>query len=205
MRNTLTGNASRPRSTLARCHAPGVTVVALLPSDGPVPPPPMVVIPVEIASTIWDAERMCTWLSTPPAVRIRPSPEITSVDGADDQVGVDAVGDVGVAGSAQCHDSAVPDAHVGLDDAPVVEDDDVGDDGVEGSVRAGAGRLEHRLTDRLAPAEDRLVAADGAVLLDLHPEVGVTEADLVTDRGAVQRRIPLPVEVNHRAAPRPRS
>ena len=80
MRNTLTGKASRPRWTAARCQAPGVTVVALLPSDGPVPPPPMVVIPVETASTIWDAERMCTWLSMPPAVRIRPSPAMTSVE-----------------------------------------------------------------------------------------------------------------------------
>ncbi len=57
-----------------------MTVVALEPSDGPVPPPPIVVIPVETASTTCDAESRCTWLSTPPAVRIRPSPATTSVE-----------------------------------------------------------------------------------------------------------------------------
>ena len=48
---------------------------------GPVPPPPSVVSPVARASTICDGEIRCTWVSMPPAVRILPSPEITSVDG----------------------------------------------------------------------------------------------------------------------------
>src|SRR3712207_8493939 len=55
-----------PRSTLfpyttlfrswacLRCQAPGVTVVALEPSDGPVPPPPSVVRPTARASLICD-------------------------------------------------------------------------------------------------------------------------------------------------------
>ena len=36
---TLTGSASSASSIRARCQAPGVTVVALVPSAGPVPPP----------------------------------------------------------------------------------------------------------------------------------------------------------------------
>ena len=69
------------RWIFSRCQAPGVTVVALVPSDGPVPPPPRVVSPVASASTICDGEIRCTWVSMPPAVRILPSPEMTSVDG----------------------------------------------------------------------------------------------------------------------------
>ena len=49
--------------------------------------------------------------------------------------------------------------------------------------------LRHRLADRLAAAEDGLLAADGEVLLDLDPQVGVAEPDLVADRRAVQRGI----------------
>ena len=51
---------------------------------------------------------------------------------------VDAGLDVGVAGLADAADAAVADADIGLDDAPMVEDDGVGDDGVDGALGAGA-------------------------------------------------------------------
>lgn len=63
------------------CHAPGVTVVAVLPSAGPVPPPMRVVTPEARASWISSGQMKWTWVSTPPAVRIRPLPEMTSVLG----------------------------------------------------------------------------------------------------------------------------
>jgi hypothetical protein len=60
-------------------QAPGVQVVALVPVAGPVPPPSMVVMPDEIASSIcWGAIRWM-WESMPPAVRIMPSPARISV------------------------------------------------------------------------------------------------------------------------------
>ena len=108
---------------------------------------------------------------------------------ADDQRGVDAVGDVGVAAAPDPDDPAGPDADVGADDAPVVEDDDVGDHRVERALGRGGERLVHRLADRLAAAEDRLLAADGQVLLDLDPQVGVAEADLVPGGRAEDRRV----------------
>ena len=77
----LTGRWSSPRRTDWRCQGPGVTVVAFDPSEGPVPPPPRVVIPAASASWTWLVERKCTCRSTPPAVRMRPSPEMTSVPG----------------------------------------------------------------------------------------------------------------------------
>ncbi len=58
---------------------PGVQVVALVPVAGPVPPPTQEVMPLAIASgACWGLMKwMC--VSTPPAVRIRPSPAIASV------------------------------------------------------------------------------------------------------------------------------
>ena len=64
----------------------------------------------------------------PPAVTIMPSPAMTSVPGADRDG--DAGLDVGIAGLADLPDAAVLDADVGLDDAPVVDDQRVGDHGV---------------------------------------------------------------------------
>ena len=72
----------------------------------------------------------------PPAVTILPSPAIDLGAGADDDV--DAGLDVGIAGLADAGDAAVLEADIGLDDAPVVEDQRVGDDGVDGAVGAAS-------------------------------------------------------------------
>ena len=118
---------------------------------------------------------------------------------------VDAVADVGVARMADPDDATVSDADIGADDAPPVQDDRVRDDGVEGAVRSRRRRLRHGLADRLAAAEDRLLAADGEVALDLDPQIGVAEAHLVADRRPVDRRVPRSVKPDHRAAPVRRS
>src|SRR5690606_30848987 len=119
---------------------------------------------------------------------------------ADHQVGVDAVLHVGVAGLADGGDPAAAHADVGPDHAPVVEHHDIGDDQVEGALGGGGGGLQHGLADGLAPAEDRLVAAGAAVLLDLDPQVGVAEADLVAGGRAVQRRVVGARDAGHRAS-----
>ena len=75
----LTGNPSAALSILAIFPGPGVTVVALDPSDGPVPPPISVVVPLESAASHCCGEMKWMWVSMPPAVRIRCSPEIASV------------------------------------------------------------------------------------------------------------------------------
>ncbi len=80
-RATLTGIGSRARSIVSRFQAPGVTVVARVPSAGPVPPPMRVVIPLPTdSSMIWGQIRW-TWQSIPPAVRISPFPARISVEG----------------------------------------------------------------------------------------------------------------------------
>ncbi len=95
----------------------------------------------------------------------------------------DARLDVGVAGLADGGDAAVAQADVGLVDAGVVDDQRVGDDGVDGAVGAGGLRLAHAVADHLAAAELHLLAVGGEVLLHLDDEVGVGEAHLVAGGG----------------------
>src|SRR6202030_4558152 len=89
---------------------------------------------------------------------------------------VDAGLDIGVAGFADPADAAVADADIGFDDAPIVEDHGIGDDGVDGAVGAGRLPLPHAVADDLAPAEFDLLAIDRAVALDLDKEFGVSES-----------------------------
>src|SRR5262249_24945458 len=106
---------------------------------------------------------------------------------ADDQLRVDARLDQRVAGLADADDPAAAGADVALDDAPVVQDDGVGDDQVEG--RLGDRRRQRRLAlvvaDDLAAAELHLLAVGGEVFFDLNNQFGVGQADAVPRRGAV--------------------
>ncbi len=97
---------------------------------------------------------------------------------------VDAGLDVRVAGLADADDAAVAEPDVGLDDAPVVDDQGVGDHRVDGAVGAGDLGLPHAVADHLATAELDLLAIDRPVFLDLDDQVGVGEADPIADRGA---------------------
>ena len=60
---------------------PGVTVVALVPATGPVPPPIKVVTPETRPSWACCGQIKWIWVSIPPAVTILPSPATTSVPG----------------------------------------------------------------------------------------------------------------------------
>ncbi len=92
---------------------------------------------------------------------------------------VDARLDIRIAGLANADDLAVLDANVGLDDAPVIDDERVGDDGVDRAFAAAELRLPHAVADDLAAAELHLLAIDGEILFHLDDQVGVGEADLV--------------------------
>ena len=112
--------------------------------------------------------------------------------GADDDV--HAVGDLRVAGLADLEDVAVPERDVRLVDAGVVQDDDVGDDGVRDvladvPVPGSLAVLAHAVADHLAAAEHHFLAVDGEVLFDLEEQVGVRQADGVAGRRAVQVRV----------------
>ena len=140
-------------------------VVALVPVAGPVPPPSIDVMPDIKASSICCGQMKWMCVSKPPAVRILPSPAITSVPGP--MMIVDAGLDVGVAGLADAGDAPIVQADIGFDDAPMIDDDRVGDHGVDGAVGARDLRLAHAVANDLAAAELHLLAVDREVLLDL--------------------------------------
>jgi len=103
--------------------------------------------------------------------------------GADDDG--DAWLDVGVAGLADGVDAVVLDGDVGLDDALVVDDEDVGDDGVDRALDLAELGLAHAVADDFTAAEFHFVAVEGEVAFDFDPEVGVGEADAVAGGGAL--------------------
>src|SRR5579872_4084542 len=75
---------------------------------------------------------------------------------SDHQERIDVVHDVWIASFADGADQSVFDTDVGLDDAPVVDDQRVGDDHV-GNVSGGRG-LSHTVSDCFAATELDLVA-----------------------------------------------
>ncbi|CAM5473660.1 hypothetical protein STENM36S_07924 [Streptomyces tendae] len=154
----LTGLDSRAANIRARCQAPGVTVVALLPSAGPVPPPMRVVMPDARASSTAPGAMKWTWVSMPPAVTILPLPAMISVSGPMTRSGWTPSMVSGLLGLADAGDPSVADADVGLDDAPVVDDQGPGDHGVGCAFGAGGAGLPHGFAQHLAAAEDGFVA-----------------------------------------------
>jgi len=97
---------------------------------------------------------------------------------------VDSGLNIGVAGLADAADAAVADADIGLDDAPMVEDHGIGDDGVDRTLGAGHLALAHAVADHLAATEFDLLAIDRAVIFDLDDELGVGETQPVAGRRA---------------------
>ena len=83
---------------------------------------------------------------------------------------------------AQRDDPTVPDADVGPDDAPVVEDHRVGDDGVERALAARVA-VDCAIDSRIDLPPPKTASSPPTVrsLLDLDPQVGVAQADLVPD------------------------
>ena len=134
------GKASAACSMRAMFHGPGVQVVAKVPVAGPVPPPSMVVTPRH--------QRLLDLLR---ADEVDVAVDAAGGDDhafAGDDLGARADDDVharlhvGVAGLADGGDAPALDADVGLDDAPVVDDQRVGDHACRrafGARRAGSG------------------------------------------------------------------
>src|SRR6266851_7586513 len=96
---------------------------------------------------------------------------------------------VGIAGLADAADPAVADADIGFDDAPVVEDHGIGDDGIDRTLGAGRLPLPHAVADHLAAAELDLLAIDRAVALDLDDELGIGQPQPIPGRRAEHRGI----------------
>ena len=101
--------------------------------------------------------------------------------GPDDDV--DAALDVGIARLADFRDAPACQADIGFQDAPMVDDHGVGDDGVDGALRARGLGLAHAVADHLAAAEFHLLAIGRAILLDLQHQGGIGQPQAIPDRG----------------------
>ncbi|MCY1548702.1 hypothetical protein D9M68_848270 [compost metagenome] len=88
--------------------------------------------------------------------------------------------DIRVAGFADGGDAAILQADIGLDDAPVIDDQRVGDQRVDYILGAELA-LAHAITDDFAATEFHFLAVAGEVFLHLDPQLGVGQAHLVAD------------------------
>ena len=98
--------------------------------------------------------------------------------GADDDG--DAGLDVGIAGLADCCDAVALQADIGLHDAPVVEDQRVGDDGIDRALLVGDLTLAHAVADHLPATKFYLFAVAGEIFFHLDDDVGVGKPYPVT-------------------------
>src|SRR5262245_55530374 len=96
---------------------------------------------------------------------------------------------IGIASLAYCSNTPIPNGNIGLRNSPVVENQRVGDDGIDRALAAGTLRLTHAVADHFPASELHLLAIDREVLLHLDDEVGIREANPVADRGAKHLRI----------------
>src|SRR5260370_37617336 len=78
---------------------------------------------------------------------------------------------------------------MGLHISPVIENEGVGDDRINGALAAGTWGLTHAIADDFPASELHLLAICREVLLHLDDEVGIREAHLVADRRAKHLRI----------------
>ena len=115
-----------------------------------------------------------------------------------------AVLGAGVARLTDGRDAPAFDAHVGLDDAPVVQNQGVGDHevGDVGVASGGVAALAQAVADDLAAAEFDLLTVGRQVALDLDKQLGVAQAHPVAHRGAVEVGVLLAADF-HCAPPKP--
>jgi len=101
---------------------------------------------------------------------------------------------VRVPGPAETGDPSVLDPDRGLADAlDRVDHERVRDHGVERLVTPYAAGREQAVADRLAESDQRLAPGSRVVALDLREQVRVAEANAVSRRRAVDRRVCDPV------------
>ena len=137
-----------------------------------------------------------------PAVTMRPSPAMTSVEAPTTKFGMHAVLHIGVARLADADDETIAQADVGFDDAPMIDNQRVGDDGVEHAIGArGAATLAHAVADDFAAAEFDFFAVNGEIALDARPQFGVGQTDAIARRRAIGRGVGRALHVAHRLLP----
>ncbi len=111
--------------------------------------------------------------------------------GADDQAWIDPRLDQRIARFADGHDAAAADADVPLDNAPVIENDRIGDDQVQWRLGrfARKRRLALAIADDFTAAELHLFAVDSVIFFNFDNQLGVGEANAVAGRRTIMAGI----------------
>src|SRR4029453_14310109 len=91
---------------------------------------------------------------------------------------------VGVARLPDPGDAAAFKPNIGLDDPPMVEDQRVGNDGIDRALFVRDLALAHAVADHLAAAEFRFLAVGAEILFYLDDDVGIGKPHAVSGRGS---------------------
>ncbi len=186
MKPRFIGKASAASSIRAMFHAPGVQVVALVPVAGPVPPPSMVVMPLDSASSICCGAMKWMCESMPPAVRIMPSPAMTSVAAPTIRLGVtpSIVPGLPALPMPTILPSRMPTSALTMPQWSRISALVM----TRSSAPSARVRLvlPHAVAQGLAAAELGFVAVSGVIALDFDNQLGIGEAHAVADGGSVQ-------------------
>src|SRR6266567_4211662 len=122
-----------------------------------------------------------------------------------DQIGVHTIHRVGIARLANFDDAPVFDANIPFDDAPMIDNQGVGDDQIQCTVSTYSCRLAtlaHAVANHLAATKRNFITVDGKILLDLDDQFCIRQAYPIADGRAVQVCICTPWYVQaHLAAP----
>ncbi len=172
-------------------HRPEVMVVPLVPSVGPMPPPKKVVTPLLRAAYTCCGEIIWMCPSLPAGVRIRCSPVMASVAGPTVRPGVTPSMVPGLPALPTPMILPSLTADIGFDDAEDrVHHRDVRDHQVESASLARELVIHpHAVAQCLAASIDGFIPVHAQILLDLDVEVGVTQANLVSNGGTEQARV----------------
>ncbi|MNW60872.1 hypothetical protein D3C74_388950 [compost metagenome] len=88
----------------------------------------------------------------------------------DDQRGVNPIHCIRIAGFANGADMPIPNADIRFYNAPMINDDGVGNNGIRSTVTAqGRGGLAHPVADDFATPELALISVHSIVMFDLCP------------------------------------
>jgi hypothetical protein len=90
---------------------------------------------------------------------------------------------------ADCRNMAISNADICFYDSPVVENQRVGNDGINRSFGSGTLRLAHAVAHNLATSELHLLSIDSEVLFHLDNEVGIGETHVVANSRTKHLRI----------------
>src|ERR1700688_465187 len=105
-----------------------------------------------------------------------------------------------IAGLADGCDPPVLDPQVGLDDAPMVENDDIGDHGID-DFGGRALALAHAVANDFAAAEFDLFTVDAVIVLDFDPQLRVAETYPIAAGRAEHLGVGAACDAGHDRAP----